>query len=787
MNASGTLRWVFALLAVGSLSVARAQCTDYDLVVGGGTAPAQIHWELYDALGNLVVFGDAPENTGECLPAGCYTMVMYDDGNNGWNGGAWTLYLQNTSTVVTTGTLSAGGYGTMQFSLGGVPCGPTGCSDQQIVVTAGSAPLDVWWELYDELGNYVGGGGAPDDQTICLPDGCYVMYLYDNAGDGWNGAAYTITDVASGSITSTGTLSGGGFGMVQVIVGAGCGTCDPYVMNVSAGTAPADISWELYDASFILVAAGGAPASIPLCLAPDCYTLYMNDAMGNGWNGAQYTFVDQGTSTTVASGTLVSGPFGTSLVSIAGGCTTGPCSTYTMTVTAGSAPVQVGWNLTSMGITYASGTAPANVTMCLDTGCYVMQLFDAGANGWNGATWTLTNGLGAVVGTGTLATGATGAAAIPLGNGPCSVPQVVSASDCPDAVNVCTNLNFTIDPNGSGAIWEIPSLGSTSNPEFWYGDAIMSPWGTDHYGCLMGQEINTTWMIVNVATSGTLEFTLGANGSQSGFYDWTMFPYSASTCGAIVANTLTPVRCNWNFASYGGTGCVATVPAGGVPENFEPPLNVLAGQRYIICFSNWSSVTTVVPLLFGGSATVNCDPIVLPVELTDIHSHANLWSVFVDWSTATEHNTSHFDVQRSVDLWDWRTIGRVEAAGNAVTQHNYRFTDEAPLEQDLYYRLSIVDQDGTVRTSPIVRTGWEAPTLHCWPNPAPGSFLVALGEHRDLTTLKVLDLYGREVDFEALREGDDEVRVLLTDPRPGIHIVQATDGALVRTGRVVIE
>ena len=72
----------FGLGAVAAI----AQCTDYDIVVSGGALPDEISWELVEAFGNTVTQGDAPENDGQCLDDGCYTMYMYDTGNDGWNG-----------------------------------------------------------------------------------------------------------------------------------------------------------------------------------------------------------------------------------------------------------------------------------------------------------------------------------------------------------------------------------------------------------------------------------------------------------------------------------------------------------------------------------------------------------------------------------------------------------------------------------------------------------------------------------------------------------------------------
>ena len=176
----------------------------------------------------------------------------------------------------------------------------------------------------------------------------------------------------------------------------------------------------------------------------------------------------------------------------------------------------------------------------------------------------------------------------------------ITASDCVDAIEVCTNDGFTIDPNGVGAVQEIPASGSFGNPY----DA--NPGGSGNMGCLQVLERNSTWMIVTIETTGDLEFVFGGGGQQSGYYDWIMYPYTATSCSDIPNNTVAPVRCNWNGVSSGGTGAVTTMPAGGDPSNYEPALPVVCGEQYIICFSNYSSSVTSVPVDFSGSATVNC-------------------------------------------------------------------------------------------------------------------------------------------------------------------------------------
>ncbi len=184
----------------------------------------------------------------------------------------------------------------------------------------------------------------------------------------------------------------------------------------------------------------------------------------------------------------------------------------------------------------------------------------------------------------------------PCGTPPPPPPGPVIASDCSGAVNICTNATFQIDPSGSGNVVEFVT-GTVSNPS--------TNVASGNQGCLLSGELNSTWMVVNVATNGTLEFSFGTPGN--GCLDWIMWPYNGpATCTQIINNTLAPVRCNWNANCINYTGMATPVPANGFAGDFEPELNVTCGQRYLICLSNYSSQTTSVPLNFFGTASVSC-------------------------------------------------------------------------------------------------------------------------------------------------------------------------------------
>lgn len=362
-----------------------------------------------------------------------------------------------------------------------------------------------------------------------------------------------------------------------------------------------------------------------------------------------------------------------------------------------------------------------------------------------------------------------------------NVPPPVVASDCNQAVNVCTNINFQIDPNGFGTTNEIPALGTTGNPDFWAADAVMSPWGSDNWGCLRSGELNSTWMVVNVLTGGSLQFTFGGLGTQTGFYDWIMYPFNASACAQVAGNTLSPVRCNWNGVSTGGTGLASPPPAGGDPTNYEPPLTVGSYTQWLICFSNWSSVSTAVPLQFGGTAVVSCSP--LPVEM--LHFDANVVgaSVALEWITASEQNTSRFIVERSVDGASWTELATVHAAGFSSTPRLYKHLDHAPHHGVGYYRLRTLDVDGAESLS-VIRTVRFSDSWIVAPNPTTGSFTVLrLPEN---SRPRLFDAFGREMPVAVTRFDGGSATVDATGASPGVYQLRFNEDAGAAL-RVVIE
>jgi len=539
--------------------------------------------------------------------------------------------------------------------------------------------------------------------------------------------------------------------------------CTVYKIVVGGGTQDSTITWELTDDMGVTIASGGAPGTWYLCIPDGCYTMTMMDSLGNGWHGAGFSITGFSSNITVATGTLVNGNIGTAQVGLNFNCFPANCSgPYTLDLTLGSYPSQISWSFVDSVNVLATGFAPASQPLCLDPGCYSIIMFDNGNDGWNGSTWTLSDSLGNTVDTGTLSAGNLGTAVISIGGATCVPPPPITASDCADAINVCSNLTFEIDPSGWGDTYELPSAGNFSNPQ-------TNP-VPGNQGCLLSGERNSTWMIVNIFGSGTLEFTFGGLGTQTGYYDWIMFPYNSTTCSDIQSASLAPVRCNWNAVAYGGTGLASSVPAGGNAGNYEPPLTVVGGTQYIICFSNWSSAINIVPLDFGGTAVISCDPLVLPIEFVNVSATTRNNGIQVEWTTTSEDFVDHFTVQVSQDLIEWSDLKELPGGGTDIGLINYEFIDAQPISGWNYYRIKQTDIDGFFEFSEHASALWEKEEANIYPNPNKGVFTLEIGSSVDVSAIRVIDAIGRDIPV-TITSVNGVQQLSMDRPTSGIYYV----------------
>jgi hypothetical protein len=144
----------------------------------------------------------------------------------------------------------------------------------------------------------------------------------------------------------------------------------------------------------------------------------------------------------------------------------------------------------------------------------------------------------------------------------------------------------------------------------------------------------------------------------------------------------------------------------------------------------------------------------LPVELTRFTAKKqNNNVVLTEWATASEINTSRFEIEVAkgndeLNRNKFVKIGEVVSAGNSSTQQLYSFVDNENGKSGVrYYRLRMIDQDGKFTYSavrPVVfdeEIRWQV-----FPNPSSGIFqLVYQLNAGEMMTVLVHDVNGKMI------------------------------------------
>ncbi len=261
----------------------------------------------------------------------------------------------------------------------------------------------------------------------------------------------------------------------------------------------------------------------------------------------------------------------------------------------------------------------------------------------------------------------------------------------------------------------------------------------------------------------------------------------------------TPFIADATFLISGGGGISGLVYAGGT---FSGNLAIGGGQSYQVANSSlnpsgtysfqvinkstpaifiisYEGVYTLQKLLLDPSCPIN--QIALPVELTSFTAVKNNTGSLVSWQTASERNTSHFEVQRSKDGVVFSTIGTVKAAGNSILEQDYAFTDDRVLAGVNYYRLKSVDLDDQTTYSKIVSVDFSSSgSMKVYPNPVREILTIEGGGERYTSDVgvEVFDMEGKLVYQRTVQPEREIVRLTIStaDFSAGVYMVRIRNG-----------
>jgi hypothetical protein len=131
----------------------------------------------------------------------------------------------------------------------------------------------------------------------------------------------------------------------------------------------------------------------------------------------------------------------------------------------------------------------------------------------------------------------------------------------------------------------------------------------------------------------------------------------------------------------------------------------------------------------------------LPVVLTNFDGRLKWNNVTLNWSVSMQEKNKGFEIERSYDGVNFRSIGFVEAS-KFISAGNYMFRDDEIAQENNYYRLRQIDQDNHYEFSKVILV--KSPKVFS-------------------ATFKVLNNpfdHFIDVQFENIKTGKTEIRLL---------------------------
>jgi hypothetical protein len=302
-----------------------------------------------------------------------------------------------------------------------------------------------------------------------------------------------------------------------------------------------------------------------------------------------------------------------------------------------------------------------------------------------------------------------------------------------------------------------------------------------------------TYTISPSYSSGTITVALISSPNSSGTISNIEFSLSLPSGGTITVNS-NPYGFSLNGA---GTLWTTATGSGSTVINFNPSTTILtfnysgpAGS--VTVSSTYVEIGGVERTSSGGSTNI-----VLPVTLkTFTATKLEGSNALLNWTTSSEVDASHFEIERSFDLENWTKLATQEARGQNGVDTDYSYLDQNIIAERngkgvVYYRLQMVDIDKSRKTSdirsitldPLKEIYYQA-----FPNPASDKINVQLqvpATKEDMTDLLLIDNAGK-IQSKTSISTNGITTFDVRDLPKGVYHMQIKSGAEVLTKKVIL-
>jgi alpha-tubulin suppressor-like RCC1 family protein len=301
------------------------------------------------------------------------------------------------------------------------------------------------------------------------------------------------------------------------------------------------------------------------------------------------------------------------------------------------------------------------------------------------------------------------------------------------------------------SVWVEPSVPSTAGGV---------PYVQRHYGITPVNNPGTSTATITLYYTQA-DFT-AYNEAQNHGLD---LPHDAFDAPGYRANVRVVKR---SGTSNNGTGIYETYTGSG---QVIIPTSVV----WIASLNAWAVTFNVTG--FSGFFITSSPSDILPVTLNDFTVYLQGSNGILVWKTSDEVNLATYLIERSTDGRSFSKVGDVTAENNSsVNVYNYIDRNIATIgAHDFYYRLKMVDNDGSFKYSSVIRITLNNINTELFPNPVKELATLTIYAIRNETTnYQIMDASGKVVLEKTvdIMKGQNKVIVDTKLLRQGLYILK---------------
>lgn len=218
--------------------------------------------------------------------------------------------------------------------------------------------------------------------------------------------------------------------------------------------------------------------------------------------------------------------------------------------------------------------------------------------------------------------------------------------------------------------------------------------------------------------------------------------------GELNGNTESLLEIAYKSLATGGTWSISTGSTQGTPGT------------YIV--SNSFTSTNMAHI------TAFDDASLLPIVLQSFTGKSTSGGNVLNWSTSLELNAREMQLERSADGRQYSKITSIAAKGQPAA---YSYTDAKALGTQ-FYRLRLVDKDGSAAYSQVVKLTSVATSLRLQVYPNPASQQLQLNSNAKAGTVKLYNVLGNVVLQQSWKPGQS---IAIGHLPAGTYVVELTE------------